>query len=396
MEQRIEDAGANARKQIEQARGKVLSSCNNFERLCFPDVPELKSAIEKGFDDLTTSVEDFFNQRHSLQLISHAWDGKDLLMEFVSKLDKTRKIMPALLQEELYQWCEEGKDRYKNEIPPGFKDAKNKDRIRKYSDFILWKETLRCAALNKKNIIFVTDDIKADWWTTTDTRRQFHPRLISEFQKTGMQILPFISNAFYQGISSAFDVEKPDAVDIASRMTDEEYCANISESVFNSVTRMLMYYGTDFVNEKVELGSEGIDELEITNSEFLGAEQTGREDGFIMYLFRFSVTLEGTSYDYWGRDDDTKEVITSPGIDHVFEGIIEVEVTRIADIFLDFEDDDEFESAEIVGGHLEETKHTDRFELEPGELGFCPDCSCPLEVENHGGGGFCINCAPDH
>lgn len=141
MAHRIEDAGADAQKQIEQARVKVINSCNNFERLCFPDVAELKSSIEKGFNDLAASVNEFFNQRHSLQLISRAWDGKDLLKDFVSELEKAGKIMPALTQEELYQWCEDGEKRYKKQIPPGFKDTKDKDGIKKYSDLFLWKET---------------------------------------------------------------------------------------------------------------------------------------------------------------------------------------------------------------------------------------------------------------
>ena len=88
-------------------------------------------------------------------------------------------------------------------------------------------------------------------------------------------------------------------------------------------------------------------------------------------------------------------VITSPGVDHVFEGIITVQVERQAEMFIDFEDDNSYENAEIIDGDLEETEHNDRME-EPGELGFCPDCGTPLDVENEGGNGFCINCAWKH
>lgn len=110
------------------------------------------------------------------------------------------------------------------------------------------------------------------------------------------------------------------------------------------------------------------------------------------------MTAEGTSYEYWGRDDDTREVFRSYGTDHVFEGIITIEVTRETDIYLDFEDDSDFETAEIVCSDLEETEYNERWEeeiSEPGELGFCPECSCPLNVENDVGG-FCVKCAPNH
>lgn len=399
MERRIKNAASNTEEQITKMKDKVLASCNNFERLHFPDIAELKATLEHKLDELTGVLEAFFEERSTLQLISHSWNGNDLLMEIVSGLDDRDQVMPSPSQEDIYKWCEEGEDRYKRKMPPGFEDAKNKDGVRKYSDFILWKEVLRCASANKKDIIFVTDDVKADWWETISGSRQFYPRLIEEFSKTGMQIFPFVSYDFYKEVSSAFAIERPDAVDIALKMTDEEYCYSISERVLDSVTWDLMYNGTDYVDGNAHIGSEGIDELNIAGSEFLGAERISREDGIITYLFRFRVTLEGTSYDYWGRDEDTKEIVTSPGIDHIFVGDIEIEVLRSADIFLDFENDDDFESAEIVGGDLQETEYIDRsleeYEPEPGELGFCPDCGCPLEVENDCGG-FCISCAPNH
>lgn len=107
----------------------------------------------------------------------------------------------------------------------------------------------------------------------------------------------------------------------------------------------------------------------------------------------------GTSYDYWGRDDETKEVILSDGVDNEFTGIITVQVERKADIFLDFEEPGEFESAEIVEGHLEEVgcyQHWDDEPKKPGKLGFCPDCGEPMSMENDGGNGFCTKCAPNH
>jgi predicted nucleic acid-binding protein len=61
----------------------------------------------------------------------------------------------------LYQ---EGADRYSKEIPPGFKDAKEKEDERKYGDFILWKQILDFAKAESCSIIFVTGEKKEDWW----------------------------------------------------------------------------------------------------------------------------------------------------------------------------------------------------------------------------------------
>ena len=206
MERRIKNAASNTEEQITKMKDKVLASCNNFERLHFPDIAELKATLEHKLDELTGVLEAFFEERSTLQLISHSWNGNDLLMEIISGLDDRDQVMPSPSQEDIYKWCEEGEDRYKRKMPPGFEDAKNKDGVRKYSDSILWKEVLRCASANKKDIIFVTDDVKADWWETISGSRQFHPRLIEEFSKTGMQIFPFVSYDFYKEVSSAFAI----------------------------------------------------------------------------------------------------------------------------------------------------------------------------------------------
>src|SRR5690606_16321439 len=59
------------------------------------------------------------------------------------------------------------------EIPPGYKDKKNKEnafklygaqRINtKYSDFIIWHEIIEKAKREKKPIVFITDEKKDDW-----------------------------------------------------------------------------------------------------------------------------------------------------------------------------------------------------------------------------------------
>ena len=76
------------------------------------------------------------------------------------------------------------KKRYKKENPPGYKDAKKKDGIRKYSDLIWWKEVIQYARKSRKNIVLVTDDVKEDWWTIDEKGQYlFRGELITEFEK---------------------------------------------------------------------------------------------------------------------------------------------------------------------------------------------------------------------
>lgn len=400
MTNRVREAGTETKDQISRAKEKIISSCKNFDRLKFPDTDELKSALSKNLNDLEKSFDDFFVDHNILEFISDPWEGVDQLSEFVNDLGKSNLVMKAPSQLNLYNWCSEGEMRYKKQIPPGFKDAKNKDGLRKYSDLILWKEIIRYATEKKVNVIFVTDDVKADWWENSDGELTFHDKLIQEFNKTGQSILPCTSSDFYKKISTDYDIPINDAVDIALNISDEEYIEKVKDDIFSEIEYKIWYSNTDYIDiSSSHIGTEGIEELQIDNYELKSAERVDRDDDIVTYNFKFFVTVSGRSYDYWGRDDDTHEVITSPGRDHEFEGEFIIEVKREADVFLDYTCDISFISAEILYGDLKETSYDDVNEYyyeEPGEFGYCPDCGCPLNIDNDGGNGFCNKCAWNH
>ena len=86
----------------------------------------------------------------------------------------------------------EGKFRYENEIPPGYKDEDDKTGFQMYGDLILWFQIIDYAKENDQPIIFVTNDVKEDWWhqekgdKTKDTPRH---ELLYEFNdKTNQSI----------------------------------------------------------------------------------------------------------------------------------------------------------------------------------------------------------------
>jgi len=87
--------------------------------------------------------------------------------------DNLRDALDALLedklglhysQEKLNEVYNLGKERYKQEIPPGYGD-KNKEGTKKYGDLILWFQIIDKAKEANMPIILVTDDRKEDWWT---------------------------------------------------------------------------------------------------------------------------------------------------------------------------------------------------------------------------------------
>lgn len=400
MKKKVKTAGAETKNQIERSRKKVIDTCDTLRSLHYPDISELRDSLENKFSELEILINNFFEDRNILELISSSWGDVDLVYEIVEEITKANQIMPPITQENIYRICEEGEKRYKAKtpIPPGFKDAKDKDGVRKYSDLILWKEVIEYSKDNQKNVIFVTNDVKSDWWLYDNDGIQFHPALIKEFiSETSLKIIAYSSSSFFIELSKAYSIEQTDAIEIALRITDKDYFSRVNEKVFDKIIDDISLSGEEYIETfSAHIGTEGIGELEIIHHEFLSAERVNRDENNITYVFTYKVTVEATSFDYWGRDDDIKDIILSPGAFHQFEGTIDVEVVREADLFLDFESDNSLESVEIIEGNLIETNYQPYFEedeLLEGTYTACPDCGCQINFENDGGNGFCSGCA---
>lgn len=404
---------ARMQHRIENYDKKVTESINAFElnmsqrlkeikNLHFPDVDKLENEISDGIKSLRGYLDDYLDEHGFLEILNKEWIEKDFVYKFFDQIITTNKIMESISPENIYKICEEGRKRYKDSIPPGFKDAKSKDGVRKYSDLILWKEVINYAATNKKDIIFITDDLKVDWWEKKDKPTIFHPYLINEFEKnTQQKLTAYSSFEFYEVISKEYLIQKSDAVDLALGKTMKDYAEAISEKVFDYIFADLVYSGEEFLDEETSyLGSSEEIELDddVEEYELLSTELIDRDENEITYNFKYRITIRGKSYDYLGRDDDNKEVILSPANNHTFRGSIEVEVIRNIDIFADLAEDNSFSIARIIGGNLEQIEfeaYNSDGDYDDAE-NYCPDCGKPMTIENDAGTGFCTKCSPNH
>ncbi len=66
-------------------------------------------------------------------------------------------------KDQLFDIYRQADKRFELQIPPGWKD-KGKKTFDKYGDVILWFQLLDYADTHNKPIIFVTDDVKSDWF----------------------------------------------------------------------------------------------------------------------------------------------------------------------------------------------------------------------------------------
>jgi len=227
--------------------------------------------IEKSYDDINSILVENFEKnlqkqlnhykKHPSILIDEIINIHDNFLQNVSKeLEKQKAKHPDFKTEdsvlnditELFNNCVgeefskdelikiyiEGKERYANEIPPGYKDETTKQKKGQrniYGDLIVWKELLNYTKNKKLPLIFITDDRKEDWWTI-EKGKTIRPReeLIKEFfDFTGIRILiynadHFLTYAKERGLLPELKEETIEEVkDI--RVSDEKYYTSLSD-----------------------------------------------------------------------------------------------------------------------------------------------------------------------
>ncbi|MBP6754736.1 MAG: DUF4935 domain-containing protein [Bacteroidia bacterium] len=191
-------------------------------------------SIDKSYDTLLTSIKETCDKTITNTINQylrhpsiHAENLKKTLDEFQKKIDSElekqknnhpdfkskdeillqltelfeNKVGKQFTSNELKKIYIEGKDRNEQQIPPGFKDLETKRKKGDqhiYGDLIIWKEIIDLTKKEKKEIIFITDDRKEDWWTI-ENGKTIRPReeLIKEFYDlTGVRILIYNADNF--------------------------------------------------------------------------------------------------------------------------------------------------------------------------------------------------------
>lgn len=155
----------------------ALSS--DFNRHPYINMPEIRKKVEKCANTIVKSLE--------RQEESHPdYLKDDFILNEVTRLFNGR-VGTDFSEEDLEKTYKEGEKRYSNQIPPGYCDAKNKkDKGNRslYGDLIVWLQTISYSKEKNRNIIFVTDDHKPDWWDKVEGNHTPRKELIKEFVNT--------------------------------------------------------------------------------------------------------------------------------------------------------------------------------------------------------------------
>jgi hypothetical protein len=193
----------------DEAKADLRQVVDTFEsQTSHPYVQEsslvsFKAAVDTLQEDLASAKErmaESIRDDALLTQLTHLYEGR---------------VGPAPDSKEERETQKEGRRRYENRIPPGYRDFnKNKDRPEReqYGDYRLWRQLLERAAEVKRNVILIQGDRKEDWYV--DVRGELlgpRPELVMEFvEETGQQFLMYTPVSFLRIAPEKLNVEVAD------------------------------------------------------------------------------------------------------------------------------------------------------------------------------------------
>ncbi|WP_267102278.1 PIN-like domain-containing protein [Xanthomonas sacchari] len=186
----------SALKASETALGEILESLKSLD-LDAREIGVDVGALHRDIETARGSIADALNKAKSSQPnVTHDDPIRtriDAVLE--GAVGSAPKDQQAL--DDAYERC---KRRYELPMPPGFKDVGKSIEVkgdeylvdgikyqRQYGDALLWLQTLDFVkALDAKDVIFVTMDVKEDWWLRKDGMTIGpHPELVAEISRIG-------------------------------------------------------------------------------------------------------------------------------------------------------------------------------------------------------------------
>ncbi len=163
----------DGRTSINKLQDELLAQINSLQLKRRHSVITTEEAInEKLFDSPRKILESYLEKLKELETKQPDVQDEDVIQKKINEVFDD-KIGPAFTKEEVDGIAKEGEARYKDEMPPGYKDKSKAgyhihDDLkipRKFGDLFVWKEIIKKAKTDKLQFItFVTSDAKDDWW----------------------------------------------------------------------------------------------------------------------------------------------------------------------------------------------------------------------------------------
>lgn len=203
------------------------------------------AAIEMFLEDFRGRMEAAATQHPSAEIQS-AVDQLTMLFD--------GRVGDKWTQEQLNSVKKEGEERYSKKLPPGFKDIKKDGDIDKYGDLIVWKDMIAKAEKEKRPIVFISDDVKEDWWWLHRGRKLGpRPELVEEFRlATGQDFLIYEFANFLRVAAERYQ-EIKESVDEVEKSLLEDERAKRRKSEADELSRDLFIRISQLEDEREEI-----------------------------------------------------------------------------------------------------------------------------------------------
>ena len=364
LRKRYRDLECNLISTIESFEKRVNNTLKNSNRYNYVGNNKLSRDIEGKIKELKNIVKSY-KDNVGIEYDEITSDSPEIIKEielFVLELERNGQIGKKIGFNEQLEILKEGELRYKYNIPPGFKDD-SKDDVAKFGDLYVWKEVMKLPTmLNKKHVIFLTSDEKDDWWDKDKNgkikiNRWLKEEFIENNPDTSIDFMTI--NSFQENASKLYGLYEIE-VYIDLNRNDESFIDRVSNCIVQDIISKISADPYNYLYS-YNIGSQGIDVENCLEYSFKGIKEIFSEffnnEVIINYEIIYDIEVFCTSYEYLGRDDDTKDVISST-IKHVFKGEITASLYRCIneqDVNLNpniLKEDIEYEFDDIVESYL--------------------------------------------
>lgn len=161
---------AKTAQELQEIRGRAVRAVQtwvNRVSLTSERASEIIEQLSAGFDKVLLNVDKFKDPAAT----EAARDtNTDVVLRSLASILRGRVGEP-LDEKDLAVALVEAQRRLDEKVPPGYMDRK-KDNAEGAGDYLVWEQTLREAERRHSDVLFVTGDVKEDWWRTEGGERR--------------------------------------------------------------------------------------------------------------------------------------------------------------------------------------------------------------------------------
>ncbi|MFF7788879.1 PIN-like domain-containing protein [Streptomyces sp. NPDC007991] len=186
-ESTLSDARSSGAQAAEDMAGhaaqaeRTLRTWANRVALPEEETDRLRSQLNNVFDDVQEAIVKV--GEGEWQNITHDTSTDPVIAELEPALDG--RVGAPLGQQDYDKAIAEGMRRVEKRLPPGYMD-KTKEGVGAAADYLVWEQILREASRRHCDVLFVTADVKEDWWRKEQGfNRGPRPELTEELRARG-------------------------------------------------------------------------------------------------------------------------------------------------------------------------------------------------------------------